>query len=99
MFSGLPPTADIGERDWHVSVGPQAEIPINSAAPSNWSAVYHHSITSPARSRIEVGNPCYLNKALLFIPDFASLIRAANFLTAPAAAAVITAKGMEPAVR
>jgi hypothetical protein len=32
-------------------------------------------------------------------PDFASLIRAANFLTAPAAAAVITAKGMEPAVR
>jgi hypothetical protein len=22
MYSGLPPTADIGERDWHVSVGP-----------------------------------------------------------------------------
>jgi hypothetical protein len=25
MFSGLPPTADIGERDWHVSVGPSAD--------------------------------------------------------------------------
>jgi hypothetical protein len=24
MFSGLPPTADIGEGDCHVSVGPQA---------------------------------------------------------------------------
>jgi hypothetical protein len=22
MFSGLPPTADIGERDWHFSVVP-----------------------------------------------------------------------------
>src|SRR5438034_7694369 len=26
MFSGLPPTADIGERDWHVSVGPEAAM-------------------------------------------------------------------------
>jgi hypothetical protein len=26
MFSGLPPTADIGERDCHVSVGPTAEV-------------------------------------------------------------------------
>src|SRR5712692_4003011 len=27
MFSGLPRTADIGERDWHVSVVPQPNIP------------------------------------------------------------------------
>src|SRR5512145_1442640 len=26
MFSGLPPTADIGERDWHVSVVPSADM-------------------------------------------------------------------------
>jgi hypothetical protein len=98
LTSANAPEAELRTQLRQVRFGPQAEIPINSAAPSNWSAVYHHSITSPARNRIEVGNPCYLNKALLFIPDFASLIRAANFLTAPAAA-VITAKGMEPAVR
>jgi hypothetical protein len=26
MFSGPPPTTDIGERDWHVSVVPIADI-------------------------------------------------------------------------
>src|SRR5258708_7719712 len=26
MFSGPPPTADIGERDWRVSVGPQPDF-------------------------------------------------------------------------
>jgi hypothetical protein len=25
MFSGLPPTADIDERNWHVPVGPIAD--------------------------------------------------------------------------
>src|SRR5258708_24564719 len=50
MFSGLPPTADISERDWHVSVGPTADMQCRQAmGPVPPSMTYSVPVIAPAR--------------------------------------------------